>query len=54
MDKKRKNVRKDEDIEDTTMYGELISSFDNWITMDNQRKRVGHIEKVTEKQDKGK
>ena len=53
MDKKRKNARK-EDIEDTTMYGELISSFDNWITMDNQRKRVGHIEKVTEKQDKRK
>jgi len=47
MDKKRKNVRKEEDIEDATKYGEFISSFDNWITMDKQKRRVNHIEKIT-------
>lgn len=48
MDKQRKNVRKKEDIEDTTLYGEFISSFDNWITMDKQKKRVNRIEKLTD------
>jgi len=47
MNKKRKNVRKQEDIEDTTMYGEHVPSFDNWITMDKQRKRVKQIENIT-------
>ncbi|MGE5474720.1 MAG: hypothetical protein ACM3UU_10920 [Ignavibacteriales bacterium] len=51
MDKQRKNVRKKEDIEDTTLYGEFISSFDNWITMDNQRKRVEQIENKTDKKE---
>ena len=45
--KKRKNLIKDERIEDTTMYGEFISSFDQWTTIDNQRKRVRHIEEVS-------
>lgn len=49
MDKKRKNVRTDEDIEDTTMYGEFISSFDQWTTTDKQKKRVEHIERITDK-----
>ncbi|MGE5328725.1 MAG: hypothetical protein ACM3KR_04365 [Deltaproteobacteria bacterium] len=52
MDKKRKNIKKREEIEDATAYGEFISSFDNWITMDNQRKRVNKIEKLTEEKDK--
>ncbi len=45
--KRRKNLIRDERIEDTTMYGEFISSFDQWITMDNQRKRVRHIEEIS-------
>lgn len=45
--KRRKNLIKDERIEDTTMYGEFISSFDEWITMDKQRKRVNHIEEMS-------
>ncbi len=45
--KRRKNLIRDERIEDATMYGEFISSFDQWITMDDQRKRVRHIEEVS-------
>lgn len=47
--KRIKNERKNINVEDTTVYGEFISSFDNWITMDKQKKRVEHIEKVTDK-----
>ncbi len=45
--KRRKNLIRDERIEDTTMYGEFISSFDQWITMDKQRRRVRHIEEIS-------
>lgn len=43
-----KNNIADERIEDTTMYGEFISSFDQWITPDRQRKIARHLEEVTE------
>ena len=33
-----------ESVEDTTKYGEFISSFDEWITPDFQRKRAEHLE----------
>ena len=39
---------KDERIEDTTMYGEFISSFYNWNTLDRQRKVARKLEDVTE------
>lgn len=45
--KRRKNLIHDEEIEDTTLYGEFISSFDQWTTMDNQRKRVRHLEEIS-------
>lgn len=40
---------KDERIEDTTMYGEFVSSFQQWNTLDRQRKNARHLEEVTEK-----
>ncbi|MCX7710793.1 MAG: hypothetical protein N2484_13220 [Clostridia bacterium] len=43
-----KNVPKDERIEDTTMYGEFVSSLYNWKTPDRQRKIARHLEEVTE------
>ena len=49
----RKNI-KDERIEDTTLYGEFISSFDQWITPDRQRKVARHLEEVTEEVAPGK
>lgn len=39
---------KDERIEGTTMYGEFISSFNQWNTLDRQRKVARHLEDVTE------
>lgn len=46
--KTRKNLIRDESIEDTTMYGEFIPSFDQWITPDRQREVAKHLEKVTD------
>lgn len=45
--KRRKNLITEERIEDVTMYGEFISSFDQWVTLDNQRKRVKHLEEIS-------
>ncbi|OGO79959.1 MAG: hypothetical protein A2Y21_03490 [Clostridiales bacterium GWC2_40_7] len=45
--KNRTNIS-DERIEDSTMYGEFIPSFDQWITPDRQRKIARHLEEVTE------
>ena len=45
--KNRTNIS-DERIEDGTMYGEFIPSFDQWMTPDRQRKIAKHLEEVTE------
>lgn len=45
--KNDKNNIKDERIEDSTMYGEFIASFDQWMTPDRQRKIARHLEEVT-------
>lgn len=45
--KKNKTNIKDERIEDSTMYGEFISSFDQWMTSDRQRKNARHLEQVS-------
>lgn len=40
------NIR-DERIEDTTLYGEFIASFNQWTTLDRQRKIARFLEEVT-------
>lgn len=40
---------KDERIEDVTMYGEFISSFDQWQTPERQKKVAKRLEEVTSK-----
>lgn len=45
--KKNKTNIKDERIEDVTMYGEFIASFDQWMTPDIQRNRARHLAEVT-------
>lgn len=45
--KKNKTNISDERIEDNTMYGEFIPSFDQWMTPDRQRKLARHLEEVT-------
>lgn len=42
-----KNNIKDERIEDTTLYGEFVASFDQWITSDRQRKKARYLEEIT-------
>lgn len=43
---KKVNI-KDERIEDVTMYGEFISSFDQWTTPDRQKMIARQLEDVT-------
>jgi hypothetical protein len=38
---------KDERIEDTTMYGEFISSFNQWMTPERQMKKAKYMEEIT-------
>lgn len=45
--KNNKNNIKDERIEDTTQYGEFISSFHQWITPEKQREKARHLAQVT-------
>ena len=40
----------DENVEDTTKYGEFISSYFAWLTPDKQRKRAEEIDKMTKKE----
>lgn len=40
--------------EDTTKYGEFVSSFFGWITPENQKDRVNEIEKMTNNEEKNK
>ena len=46
--KKEKPLIKDERIEDNTMYGEFISSFNQWTTSENQKDNAKHLEEVSE------
>ena len=45
--KNNKNNIKDERIEDTTQYGEFISSFHQWITPEKQREKARYLAQVT-------
>jgi len=44
MDKKK--INKKENGEDTTKYGEFVSSFFGWITPKHQKERVEELEKL--------
>lgn len=36
-------------VEDTTEYGEFIASFDAWMTPEEQKKRVEHLQNIGKK-----
>ncbi len=40
-------VDKNEEIEDTTKYGEFISSYFAWLTPERQKKRAKEIDDMT-------
>lgn len=43
-------MNKDEDdIEDGTKYGEFVSSYFAWLTLDGQKERANDLSKITKK-----
>lgn len=43
MENKMENLK----AEDSTKYGEFISSFDRWLTFEEQKNRAAHLENNT-------
>lgn len=43
--KNKKNMR--EYIEDTTKYGEFVSSYFAWVSLPQQKKNVDRLENIT-------
>ena len=39
-------------IEDTTKYGEFVSSYFAWLTLDRQKKTARKLENITKKNNK--
>lgn len=59
MDNKKdlgKQIRKtSEEIgEDTTKYGEFITSYFAWVPLPEQKEKVEKLENITKKKDKGR
>ena len=57
MDKKEEQERfKQESLaeveEDTTKYGEFVSSYFAWVSLPMQKERVEELENITKKKDK--
>ena len=40
------------EIEDTTKYGEFVSSYFAWLTLDSQKKTARKLENITKKNNK--
>ena len=46
-------MRKDEDeIEDSTKYGEFVSSYFAWLTLEGQKERADELNNITKKNSK--
>ena len=45
--KKNKGLGKDK-----TQYGEFISSYFSWISLDNQKEKADELSKITKKEEK--
>lgn len=48
MQRNKRRYTIDEDVEDTTLYGEFISSFDQWMTLDKQKERADTLVELSE------
>ena len=44
--------KKEIDREDSTQYGEFISSFFSWIPLSEQKEKTKKLENITKKKDK--
>ncbi len=40
-----------EDMEDVTKYGEFVSSYFAWLTLEHQKKQAKEMENITDKKD---
>ena len=47
--KMKEEIGKLEETEDVTKYGEFVSSYFAWLTLDKQKKKAGEMEKMTDK-----
>ena len=48
MENKKNNLNKEiSNIEDSTKYGEFISSFFSWNTLEGQKEKAKHLENIT-------
>ena len=47
--KMKEEIGKLEATEDVTKYGEFVSSYFAWLTLDKQKKKAGEMEKMTDK-----
>lgn len=45
---------KDEDFEDVTKYGEFVSSYFAWLTLDGQKERAEKLAQMTKNKNKKK
>lgn len=56
MESKEQDIQKNNHIhevgEDSTKYGEFISSYFAWISLPNQKERVEELQKMTKKDEK--
>lgn len=48
MDKKEK-IGNIEETEDVTKYGEFVSSYFAWLTLEEQKKKTNKMENMTDK-----
>ena len=42
----------EEDVEDTTKYGEFVTSYFAWVPMSKQKENVEKLENITKKREK--
>ena len=41
--------KKKKDVEDSTKYGEFVSSFFNWMTLSGQKRRAEELNNMTKR-----
>lgn len=47
--KMKKEISEIETMEDITKYGEFVSSYFAWLTLDKQKKKADEMENMTDK-----
>lgn len=45
----KKEIKKDNINEDTTKYGEFVSSYFAWLTLDGQKERAKQLDEMTKR-----